>query len=61
MINTILQSFNLFELMVIVGTVVLLSLMVTEYFDVTHLLLSVYDSKECNYGYGLRDGEWLCN
>lgn len=51
-----LQDFTPFELMVIAGTIILLALLVTEVLDITHLF-SMYDSKDCEYGYGIINGE----
>lgn len=52
-----MQDFTPFELMVIAGIILLLALIVTEVLDFTHLLFSMYESKDCVYGYGIKDGE----
>lgn len=54
-----LEDFTLFEMMVIVGTIILLALLMTELLDVTHLF-PLYESKDCIYGYGLTNGKYSC-
>lgn len=49
-------DFTLFELMVVAGIIIILALILSEVFDVTHFF-SQYAKKDCVYGYGPINGE----